>query len=200
LGATIEIDAPDTVRSGETAHVLVRVLDANGDPVVATLVRSSVVRGNGTMLEPALLTDTLGFATTHFLCTPSPASEQDSIRVSSGNADTVFGIYVSHLSDSLFAFPNPFGSINRDRALISYYLQRSTSITLTIYDPFGNEVWSRHFSQGEPGAQSGDNTVYWDGTNNKRRRVASGIYVIQLLGTLHTGIESRSTYRIGVVW
>jgi hypothetical protein len=199
-GATLEITAPDTVRSGETTQVLVRVLDANGDPVVATLVRSSVVKGSGTMLEPALLSDTLGFTTAHFLCTPSPASEQDSIRVSSGDADTVFGIYISHLSDSLFAFPNPFGSINRDRTLISYYLQRSTSITLTIYDPFGNEVWSRHFSQGEPGAQSGDNVVYWDGRNSKGRRVASGIYVIQLLGTLHTGIESRSTYRVGVVW
>ena len=199
-GALLEVTAPDTVRSGETTLVLIRVLDANGVPVVATLVQTSVTKGSGRMLVPALLTDTLGFASGHFLCTPSPASERDSIRVSSGDADTVIGIYVSHLSDSLFAFPNPFGSINSDRTLISYYLQRSSSVTTTIYDPFGNKVWSRHFNQGEPGARSGDNVVYWDGTNNRGHRVASGIYLVQLLGSLHTGIEYKSTYRIGVVW
>jgi len=200
-GASLEVTAPDTVRSGETTRVLVRVRDANGDPVPAgLLVQSAVTMGTGRMLGVAQMTDTLGYATTYFLCTPSPAAEQDSIRVSSGAADTVIGIYVSHLSDSLFAFPNPFGSINRDRTLISYYLQRSSSITMTIYDPFGNKVWTRRFNQGEPGAQSGDNVVYWDGTNDRGRRVASGIYVIQVLGSLHTGIESKSTYRIGVVW
>jgi len=200
FGVALEITAPDTVRSGETTLVLIRVLDANGAPIVATRVQTSVVRGSGRMLVPALLTDTLGFTTAHFLCTPSPAAERDSIRVSSGGADTVIGIYVSHLSDSLFAFPNPFGSINRDRTLISYYLQRSLPVTLTIYDPFGNEVWSRHFRQNEPGAESGDNVVYWNGTNSRGHRVANGIYVIQVLGTLHTGIESRNSYRIGVIW
>jgi len=199
-GAMLEVEAPDTVRSGETASVNIWVKDANGQPIIAALVLTSVTTGSGRMLKDTLHADSSGFATAYFLCTPSPASEQDSIRVSSGYADTIFGIYVSHLSDSLFAFPNPFGSINRDRTLISYYLQRSTSVKLTIYDPFGNEIWSRHFSQGEPGAQSGDNVVYWDGTNNKGQRVASGIYLIQVLGTLHTGIESRSTYRVGVVW
>ena len=199
-GVTLKIAAPDTVRSGDTTQVLIRVLDANGDPIVATLVKSSVVKGSGTMREPALLTDTLGFATAHFFCTPSPASEQDSIRVSSGDADTVFGIYVKHLSDSLFAFPNPFGSINRDRTLIFYSLRQASSVKVTIYDPFGNEVWARRFNQGEPGAMLGDNTVYWDGTNNRGKRVASGIYLIQVLGELHTGLDFRSLYRVGVVW
>jgi len=210
IGAMLEINTvvagdtlplPDTVRAGETTQVLIRVRDANGDTVVAAHVQASVVRGSGRMLDPMPLhTDDLGFTTAHFLCAPSPASEQDSIRVSSGDADTVFGIYVSHLSDSLFAFPNPFGSINRDQTLISYSLQRATSVKVTIYDPFGNEVWTRHYDQNEPGGKSGDNTVYWDGTNTKGQRVASGIYVIQVLGTLHTGIDFRSLYRVGVVW
>jgi hypothetical protein len=151
------------------------------------------------MLEPAMLTDTIGFTTAHFLCTPTPAAEQDSIRITSGDADTVIGIYVSHLSDSLFAFPNPFG-FNKDLTLISYYLQRSMPITLTIYDPFGNQVWSRRFRQNEAGAKSGDNVVYWDGRNNRGHRVANGIYVIEVLGELHTGVDYKSTYRIGVIW
>lgn len=198
-GAMLEIDAPDTVRSGETASVRIRVLDANARPVVAALVLTSVPYGSGRMLVPALLTDTLGFATAHFLCTPSPAAERDSIRVSSGEADTMFGIFVSHLSDQLFAFPNPFG-YNLDRALISYHLRRAMPITLSIYDPFGNEVWSRRFRQNDAGAKSGDNVVYWDGRNKGGRRVANGIYVVQVLGTLHTGVEYKSRYRIGVVW
>ena len=72
--------------------------------------------------------------------------------------------------------------------------------SVTIYDPFGNEVWARHYNQGEQGGMLGDNTVYWDGTNNKGQRVATGVYLIQVLGTLHTGVDFRSLYRVGVVW
>jgi len=200
LGITLDITAPDTVRSGDTTPVLVRVLDANGDPIVAALVQSSVVKGSGTMLDPALLTDTLGYTAARFVCMPSPASERDSIRINSGEADTVIGIYVRHLSDSLFAFPNPFGSVNSNRTLIFYSLHRASSVRVTIYDPFGNEVWAKRFSQGEPGAMLGDNTIYWDGTNKKGQRVASGIYLVQILGTLSTGIDYKSLYRVGVVW
>jgi hypothetical protein len=199
-GATLEVTAPDTIRSGETTQVLTRVFDANGDPIVATVVQSSVVRGSGTILDPALLTDTLGYVTARFVCMPSPASEQDSIKISSGEADTTIGIYVRHLSDSLFAFPNPFGSVNSNRTLIFYSLRRTSSVRVTIYDPFGNEVWAKRFSQGEPGAMLGDNTIYWDGTNKKGQRVASGIYLVQILGTLGTGIDYKSLYRVGVVW
>jgi hypothetical protein len=200
LGVALEVTAPDTIRSGETTHVLTRVFDANGDPIVAALVQCSVVKGSGTMLDSALLTDTIGYASARFVCTPSPASELDSIRIESGHADTVIGIYVSHLSDSLFAFPNPFGSVNSDKTLIFYSLHRASSVRVTIYDPFGNEVWARSFNRGEPGGMLGDNTVYWDGTNKKGQRVASGVYLIQVLGTLNTGIDFKSLYRVGVVW
>jgi hypothetical protein len=200
LGTALEVTAPDTVRSGETAHVLTRVFDANGDPIVVALVQCSVVKGSGTMLEPALLTDTIGYTTAHFVCTPSPASEQDSIRISSGGADTVIGIYVKHLSDSLFAYPNPFGSINVDSTLIFYSLHRASSVRLTIYDPFGNKIWTRSYKPGEPGAVFGDNTVYWNGKNSKKQRVASGVYLIQVLGRTGTVIDFKSIYRVGVVW
>ncbi len=199
-GARLEIIAPDTVRSGETAQVVILVRDVNGDPIPAALVQTSVVEGSGTMLEPALLTDTIGYTTAHFVCTPSPASEQDSVRITSGNAETVIGIFVKHLSDSLFAFPNPFGSINQDRTLIFYTLRRAVSVKVRIYDPFGNEVWSRRFRQNEQGGKSGDNVIYWDGTNNQGHRVASGIYVLQVVGSLHTGIDFKGAYRIGVIW
>jgi len=203
-GASIEvIDAltPDTVRSGETAQIVIRVRDVNGEQIPAALVQTSVVKGSGTMIEPDLLTDTVGYTTAHFVCSPSPASEQDSILITSGNARAVIGIFVKHLSDSLFAFPNPFGSISPEpRTLIFYSLRKAVSVKVRIYDPFGNKVWTRSYNQGEPGAQFGDNTVYWDGTNNKGHRVASGIYVIQVLGTTTTSVDFKSLYRVGVVW
>jgi hypothetical protein len=203
-GTTIEVDSltPDTIRAGETAAVKVRVRDANGDPVVAALVQFARIMGSGTVLEPALLSDTVGYATSHFVCTPSPASEQDSIRISSGDADTVIGIYVKHLSDSLFAFPNPFGNVpgSLGRTQIFYSLHRALSVRLTIYDPFGNKIWTRSYMSGEPGAMFGDNTVYWDGTNSKGQRVASGVYLIQVLGRTGTVIDFKSLYRVGVVW
>jgi hypothetical protein len=202
LGMALEVTAPDTIRSGETTHVLIRVLDANGDPIVAALVQYSVVKGSGTMIEPALLTDTIGYTTAHFVCTPSPASEQDSVRISSGSADTVIGIYVRHLSDSLLAFPNPFGNVpgSLGRTQIFYSLHRASTVRLTIYDPFGNKIWTRSYISGEPGAMLGDNTVYWDGTNNKEQRVASGVYLIQVLGRTGTVVDFKSLYRVGVVW
>jgi hypothetical protein len=145
------------------------------------------------------LTDTLGAASGRFLCTRAHASELDSIRVMSGIADTVIDIYVSHPSDSLFAFPNPFG-FNRDRTQICYYLPNSQPITVTIYDPFGNEVRSWRFNPGDQGARAGDNFVFWDGRNTQGRRVANGIYVIKVIGEVHTGISFKSSYRVGVIW
>ncbi|HTW90591.1 MAG TPA: FlgD immunoglobulin-like domain containing protein [bacterium] len=202
LGSTISVDphTPDTIRAGDTAAVKVLVRDVNGQPIPTALVQFARFKGSGTMIEPALLTDTNGYATSHFVCMPSPASEQDSIRISSGGVSITIGIYVRHLSDSLFAFPNPFGSVNRDRTEIFYSLQQASSVRVTIYDLFGNEVWARHFDQGGPGGMLGDNTVYWDGTNNRGLRVASGVYLIQVLGTLNTGISFKNLYRVGVVW
>jgi hypothetical protein len=202
LGVTLEVTAADTIRSGETTGVRIRVFDANGDPIVAALVQCSAIKGSGTIIEPALLTDTIGYANARFVCTPSPASEQDSIRISSGGADTVIGIYVKHLSDSLFAFPNPFGNIpgSLGRTQMFYSLHRTSSVRLTIYDPFGNKIWTRSYVSGEPGAMLGDNTVYWDGTNNKGQRVASSVYLIQVLGRTGTVIDFKSLYRVGVVW
>jgi flagellar hook assembly protein FlgD len=111
----------------------------------------------------------------------------------------VIKIFVNHLSDSLFAFPNPFG-FNRDVAQISYYLPNSSDVTVTIYDPFGNQVRTMYFRERTNGAMAGDNTIYWNGRNAQGRRVASGIYTIQVVGQRHTGIGFKSAYRIGVIW
>jgi len=195
----------DTVRAGETTRVRVTVHDANSAPIVAALLQTSVVRGNGDILDPNLLTDTLGVATAHFLATRAQFAEHDTIRISSGDADTLIDIYVD-ITDSavmkghVIAFPNPFGS-EYERTEISYYLQSSSDITLTIHDPFGNPVLTRHFLRGENGARAGLNRyIYWDGRNTEGHRVASGIYIIEVVGEKFTGTTFKSSYRIGVLW
>lgn len=200
---TLEISAPDTVRAGETAYVHVTLLDDNGRPLVARPCRFAVVAGNGDMLDSALLSDTLGRVTARFLCTRARGDEHDTIKVT---ADTTgyAGIFVempdpSLLDGGVVVFPNPFG-FNQDRCEITYYLQRSSPIDITIYDTFGNTVRTWSARAGEEGALSGVNRVYWDGRNDRGRRVASGIYVVQLVGELHTGTTFNSTQRIGVAW
>ncbi len=203
-GQSLEIIAPDTVFAGDTAFIRVVVLDANGEPVKQAVCRFEVTGGNGEMLDEALLTDTIGVAVARFLCTRAHFAEWDTIRISSGIADSLIAIYVNLPDSGLFsgriiAFPNPFG-YNRSTAEIYYYLNRSSGIDFRIYDPFGNEVVRYKFKQGQPGGRAGVNKVIWDGRNREGRRVASGIYVVQILGQLHTGTTFKSTYRLGVVW
>ncbi|MEO0073412.1 MAG: Ig-like domain-containing protein, partial [candidate division WOR-3 bacterium] len=92
-GHRLDITKPDTVDAGETANVTVTVRDANGDPIVATVCRFTVVKGNGTFVSPAMLTDTLGTVTNQFVCTRGRFAEHDSFLISSGRADTFVGIY-----------------------------------------------------------------------------------------------------------
>ncbi len=203
-GRSLLISAPDTVRAGETAYIRVVVRDANDEPVVATVCRFAVARGRGEMLDEALLTDTLGVAVARFLCTRAHFAEFDTIKIVSGVAESLMGIYVD-IPDSvvmlgkIIAFPNPFG-FNQDAAEIFYYLNRSVPIDFRIYDPFGNEVISYKFNQGEEGAKAGINRVLWDGRNRWGRKVASGVYVVQIIGQLHTGTIVKRTYRLSVVW
>ena len=199
----LEVEAPDTVRAGETTFVRVTMRDDNGLPVVAAPCRFSVIAGNGDMLDSALLSDTLGRVTARFLCSRARGDELNTIKVT---ADTVVtaDIFVempdpSLLDGNIVVFPNPFG-FNQDRAKITYYLRAAAPMTVTIYDTFGNEITNWKFGTGLEGARAGVNRIYWDGRNRSGRRVANGIYVVQVIGERHTGTTFNSSQRIGVIW
>ncbi|MFO7675944.1 MAG: FlgD immunoglobulin-like domain containing protein [bacterium] len=203
LVVMLEVDVPDTVRAGETAYVRVTMRDGNEAPVVAAPCYFSVTAGNGEMLDPVLLSDTIGRATARFLCDRARGDEHDTIKVF---ADTTAyaGIFVTMpdsmlLDGDIVIFPNPFG-FNQDRAEIIYFLRNAAPVTVTIYDTFGNEVCNWRFSTRETGALAGVNRIWWDGRNSKGRRVANGIYVVQVIGQLHTGTVFKAARQVGVVW
>ncbi len=199
-GRVLEISiAPnDTINLNETTYINVRVRDANFQPITAAVCRFSVLYGSGKMLDETVLTDTLGSAVARFICSGAWQDEFDTIMVSSGTAESSVVIYVK--SDTgFYAVPNPFG-FNSDAVAVYYTLPRDCPIELRIFDPFGNEVYYEKFLAGRNGGKAGRNRVIWNGRNLQHRRVASGIYVVQILGEMHTGIIVKKSYRLGVVW
>jgi hypothetical protein len=206
-GARLLAVVADSVRAGETTLVDITVLDANDNAIVATRCDFSITAGHGDMLDRALLTDTLGRCTARFLCTRAHFAEWDTIRVSSGTAETLLSVFIE-IPDSavmkgrLVAYPNPFGNptSNRTSTMLAYNLPYGSDVTLSIYDPFGNTVLTRSYARTERGARAGINQVYWDGRNSQGRLVASGIYVVQVAAQSHTGITYRAATRVGVVW
>jgi len=199
LATQIQVWAPDTVLAGRTAWIYTLLSDANSEPITAAVCRFAVVGGSGIMLDTALLTDTLGRATARFVCSADRGAETDTIKIVADTTEYI-EIYVERPDDdTIAAFPNPFG-FNQESGEIHYYLQRSGNTSVIIYDPFGNEVKSwGPFSENQEGGRSGINRLWWDGRNNQGRRVANGMYIIQVLSTLHTGTNFKATYRIGVV-
>ena len=197
----IDVSAPDTVRAGETAYVQVTLTDANREPV-ETWCHFSVFHGSGRMLDDSVYSAPLGrVRNARFLCDATRGAEWDSIEISAGpQAFKHIGIYVDRPdSSAIGAYPNPFG-FNLESATIWYFLETASQTDVNVYDPFGNPVRSWSFSSGRPGGQRGLNRVQWDGRNDRGRRVANGIYVVQVLALRHTGTTFRQNLRIGVVW
>jgi hypothetical protein len=69
-------------------------------------------------------------------------------------------------------YPNPFNP----ETVISYYLPGKTEVILKVYDIRGQEIKKLVQSLQSAGVKS----VTWDGTDNYRRAVASGIYIYRL--------------------
>lgn len=199
LATRFEISAPDTVRAGETAHIRVTLKDDNFAPVVAAPCRFSVIAGSGRMLDSLVLSDTLGRVTARFLSSAARGPERDTIKITAA-ADTFVSIFVNRPdSSTVGVYPNPFG-FNRESATIYYYLPGAAETWVRIYDPFGNEVRTWHGPPGSAYGRSGINYIQWDGRNNQNRRVANGIYLVQVVSEMHTGIAFRGTCRVGVLW
>ena len=74
-------------------------------------------------------------------------------------------------------YPNPFNP----ETWIPYQLMNPANVTLTIYDVNGNNVRNFVLGYQEAGIyRTRSNAVYWDGKNNIRETVASGVYFYTL--------------------
>ncbi len=69
-------------------------------------------------------------------------------------------------------YPNPFNP----ETIIRYELPQKTRVVLRIINLLGEEVQTLVDEEQRPGSYS----VYWNGTNQSRRRVASGVYLYRL--------------------
>ncbi len=69
--------------------------------------------------------------------------------------------------------PNPFGPLTR----IRFGLSRTATVSLRVFDVRGRMV--RTLDRGSRSA--GEHTIVWDGTDDRGRAVASGVYFYQLV-------------------
>ncbi len=84
------------------------------------------------------------------------------------------------------AHPNPFNP----RTTIEYSLPAAMSMRLSIVDSSGREVRVLHDGM----APAGEGSVSWDGRDGAGRRVASGLYLLQLAASQH-----RETRKLALI-
>jgi len=117
---------------------------------------------------------------------PNGKVEVDSIRYTVTEQDIQLGrISLGNLvasavpirSELLANFPNPFNP----ETWIPFKLQKSSDISITIYDVHGQVVRKLELGSIPAGTyQTKAKAAYWDGTNDIGERVASGVYFYQL--------------------
>ncbi len=100
--------------------------------------------------------------------------------------------------------PEPYGSGQRGRGEESQIADRTSHVTLTVYDVSGRLVGtlmdapSNHLtikpSSSQGGSASGGNQIVWDGRDNRGAQVPSGIYFYRLtVGDPSSSSSSRAS-------
>jgi len=194
----------DTITAGHITQIYAKVTDLHGHPLWDHPVYFDVVGGHGEMLDTLKATDTLGIAIARFFASTPYVDELDSIRIRSDTAETLITIYVQVpeslvIKGRIVAFPNPLTSAHR-QIMFLYYLPSACDVKILIYDTFGNPVQRWEIPSGQEGARMGVNRFVWDGKDRRKRRVASGAYIIQIIGYSHTEAPFNQTAKVGVVW
>ncbi|MGQ9664151.1 MAG: FlgD immunoglobulin-like domain containing protein [bacterium] len=199
--------APDTISPGDIANITVTVYDRNNELIAGKWVYFSAIGGNGYIIPQydTVQTNFQGVCQSQFTATTGYFNELDSIMISADNYAETTTVYViipdsSVMEGNIIAYPNPFGRVNQSYTRFVYYLQQNCNVIFAIYDAFGNRVRHEEISAGQNGARIGVNNLTWDGTNDKGRRVASGVYYVLLKGYMHTNVFLEKHIRVGVIW
>jgi hypothetical protein len=127
-------------------------------------------------------------------------AQNNTIRSNNNYLNILPVIDTSAVTDSFIAFPNPMG-IDGNRMNFVYRLPYSCKLIFAIYDPFGNLIYREDLDPGVANkTQFGINRIVWDGRNQKRERVASGVYYAVLKAWSHTATIFNKKMKVGVVW
>lgn len=97
-----------------------------------------------------------------------------------------------------YNFPNPF-SPNQGGTDFSYFLGADSSVSIVIYDLFGQVVRSFEIPIGATGGKLGLNRYAWDGKNGSGEVIANGGYIARVFAVDGQGNRTKATYKVGVL-
>jgi hypothetical protein len=103
-------------------------------------------------------------------------SNSSRLMIFESDMQTGFTTESSSFSDGFTLYgnyPNPFNS----QTTLKFLLTASGNVTVTIYDLLGKEV--KRLLKGE--IKPGTRIIWWDGTNERGRYVASGVYLTHVV-------------------
>jgi hypothetical protein len=88
------------------------------------------------------------------------------------------------LDATFFNYPNPFPRAREGvfETNFHYYLAEDSDVNIRIYTLFGELVWSRHYTAGEPGTTAGrhEGSIKWNAKNGRDLDVLNGVYIAVL--------------------
>jgi len=176
---TVELDTVVELLSGDDFYIYL-YLSQGGHPYdctsevpvllgasyTGTMVTSSAELGESYYLENDQWLDFTEFDPSGNLCIKGLTIQEynsDIIMVQSG---------IPHTFELLQNYPNPFNN----STFITYRLNRSTRVVLTVYDITGRKV----ITLKDKIEDAGEKFVNWNGKNIKGEDVSSGVYIYSL--------------------
>lgn len=117
------------------------------------------------------------------------AKDMDSgnvVPVKSITGDTLYSvrsnpkkIFKPKTEPVLWNSPNPFGGPGKERTKITYYLEKNTGVTFSIFTLLGQKVWSISYPANDlEHCSPGVHEIYWDGRNGEGEKVLNGVYFL----------------------
>ncbi len=169
----------------QETEIRIDLRDAAGNPVSGKEISLTVTAGSGLLAKSMAQSDSTGAA--HVIFTAGRITETNTIVATadsiSSELDIIVNLTSSDLPDGVaINYPNPFGRESKTTR-IDYYLAEDADVTLTVYDLFGRKIWKREYAAGSEGGRGRSssahpNSVEWDGTNGKGRKVGNGGYIL----------------------
>ena len=203
LGGIVLTANPAGIGSYQYTTITARVVDIYGNSVTGRTVDFDILTGqstgDGVFALPGNITSTTGTATTDSAGNANIVflgSAQNGICVIRGTynyydwsnnyttvtntADVMISLVDPGVEGGISNYPNPFRA-GSENTKISFYLDQAKTVSLKIYNLFGDLVLERDYEDTDMQAlintQGNMVTVQWDGINDKGDVVGNGGYI-----------------------